>query len=72
MQWKQPKSFVVQKVKGAVDYSTVTRWFKKFPLDCKNLEDQAKSSRPKSMDSMLQAIEANLVTQSDKQMINIK
>ena len=53
-------------VKGedAVDHSTVTRWSKKFSSGCKNLDDQARSSRPKTMDSktMLQAIEASLAS----------
>ena len=34
---KQPKVFVVQKVKVQLIFSTVTRWFKKFWSSCKNL-----------------------------------
>ena len=36
-------------VKGenAIDYSTVTRWYKKFCLCCKNFVYQTKSGRPK-------------------------
>ena len=46
---------------GAVDHSTVARWFKKFYSGCKNLDYQAKLGRPKIVDSEigLQAIEAN-------------
>ena len=33
----------------AVDHSTVTRWFKKFYLSSKDLDDQAKSGKPKTM-----------------------
>ena len=42
-------------------HSTITRWFKKFHLGCKNLDGQAMSGRLKAMNSkaMLQAIEAN-------------
>ena len=36
---------------GLVDHNTKTRWFKKFLLSCKNLDDQARSARPKTMDS---------------------
>ena len=41
---------------------TVTRWFKKFCLGCKNLNDPVKLDKPKTVDSetVLQAIEANL------------
>ena len=43
---------------GAVDHSTVTRWWKEFCLGYKNLHYQAKSGRPKTVDSeaVLQAI----------------
>ena len=56
---KQPKTFVVQKVRATFYYSTVTRWFKKFCLGCKNLDNQAWSDRPKSIDSkaLLKTIE---------------
>ena len=52
------------KSEGKVDQSTVSRWLKKFCLRGKNFNYQARSSRPKSVDSkaMLQAIEANLVS----------
>ena len=43
-----------------VDHMTVTRWFKKFHKGYENLDDQAKSSRPHTVDSLvvLQTIEA--------------
>ena len=46
------------------DHITVTRWLKKFCSGYKNLDNQARSSSPKSMDSeaMLEAIEANSVS----------
>ena len=49
------------KGKCAVDHSTVTKWFKKFCICCKKLNDHTRSGRPKSVDSevRLQAIEAN-------------
>ena len=45
-----------------MDHSTVTRWFKKFSPDYKNLNDLAGFGRLKTMDSkaLLQAIESNL------------
>ena len=45
-----------------VDYSTVTRWFKKLHQRYKNFDDHARSRRPKNVDTevVLQAIEANL------------
>ena len=59
------KLLVVWKIKheGSVDYHKVTRGFKKFYLGCKNLDNQARTSRPKIVDSdpVLQAIEANPV-----------
>ena len=36
---------------GTFDYNKVTRWLKKFSLGCKNLNDQARSGRPKTVDS---------------------
>ena len=48
------------KGEGIIDQSSVTRWFKKFCSDCKNLDNQARS-RPKSINSraMFQAIAEN-------------
>ena len=55
------KNIRCAKGEDAVDHSTVTRWFKKFRSGCKNLDDQARSGRPKTVDSeaVFQAIEAN-------------
>ena len=49
------------KSNGAIDHSTVTRWFKRFYSGCKDLNHQIRLSRPKSMDSvaMFQAIKTN-------------
>ena len=49
------------KSEGAVNYSTVTRWFKKFGLSYKN---RASSGRPKILDfeTLLLAIEADLLS----------
>ena len=57
---KQPKHLLYES-KGVVDHSTVTRWLNS---DCKNLDDQEKSDRLKSVDSVaiLQTIEANRVS----------
>ena len=61
MPQKQPKTLYCVKVESTVNYSTVTKYFKRFCLGGKNLDDQARSCRPKIVDSevMLQAIEAN-------------
>ena len=58
------KNICFTKGEGALDHSTVTRWFKKFRSSYKNLEDQTRSSRPKTLDSeaVLQAIEVNLAS----------
>ena len=49
------------KGEGTVHQSTVTKWFKKVCLCHKNLDDWARSIRPKTMHSMakLQALETN-------------
>ena len=49
------------KDEGAVDHSTVTRWFQKFGSGYYIHDYQAKSGRLKTMDSeaILQVIEAN-------------
>ena len=69
------KNFSCAKGEGVVDHSTVTRWFKKFHSSGKNIDNQARSGSPKTMDSetMLLAIEANLVssTQSVLRKLNI-
>ena len=49
------------KREGTVDHSIVTRLLKKFHLGFKNFNDQAKSARPKTVDSeaVLYAMEEN-------------
>ena len=39
------------KGEGAIDLSTVTRWFKKFHSDCKNFDNQTRSGMLTSLDS---------------------
>ena len=48
------------------DHNTVNRWFKKFCLGCKNFNNQARSDRPKIVDSkvILQVIDANFEVRS--------
>ena len=45
------KNICCTKVEGSVDHSTVTRLFKKFCSDCKNVNNQTWSGRPKTIDS---------------------
>ena len=62
------KNICCSKGEGTVDHSRVTRWLKKFCLGYKNFGYQARSDRPKSVDSgaMLQTIEANLVCSTQR------
>ena len=55
------KNICCMKGKGIVNNITVIRWLKKFCLVYENLNDQARSNKPRSVDSegVLQAIEAN-------------
>ena len=55
------KNICCKKDEGTVDHNTITRCFKKFSSDYKNLNNQARSDRAKNMDSkaILQAIEEN-------------
>ena len=55
------KNVCCAKTKGAVDRSTVTRWFNKFCSGWKNVDNQARLSRAKTVDSeaVLKAIEAD-------------
>ena len=39
------------KGEDALDHCTITKRFKKFPSDCKNITNQARWGRPKTMDS---------------------
>ena len=54
-------SYIKYIYKNTVDHCTVSRWLKKFCSGCKNLNNLARSGKPKSMDSnaMLQVIAAN-------------
>ena len=58
------KNICCAKGGGAVDTSAATGWIKKFCSDCKNLDDWARSGRPKIADSeaMVQASEVILVS----------
>ena len=47
------KNICCAKNKGTIDYSIVTKWFKKFYLGYKYLDDQAMSSRPKTVQSVV-------------------
>ena len=55
------KNICWAKGEGIVVYSIVNRWFKKFSLGCKDLNDWTKSGRSKAFDSevILQTIKAN-------------
>ena len=56
------------KGESAVDQSTISRWFEKFSSGCKTFDNQARSSRPKRVDSkpMLQVIKANLMNRNQR------
>ena len=60
------KIFCFVKDDGAVGHNRVTKWFKKFHSDCKNLYDQARSEKPKTVESetRCQTIEANPVSKA--------
>ena len=49
------KNISSEEDKGVVDYSTVTRWFKKFRSECKYFDDQAKSCKSKTQ-AVIQAL----------------
>ena len=55
------KTLCCAKGESKVDNSTVVRWLEKFGKNGNNLNDQAKSGKPKTMDSKAvhQTIEAN-------------
>ena len=50
------------KGKDVVNQNTITRWFKKFHLACKDQNDQARSGRPKTGFQACEVIEANPVS----------
>ena len=58
------KNICGAKGEGAVDYSTITRLFKKFQSCCKNIDNQEMSGSPQTVDckAVLQTIESNLVS----------
>ena len=62
------KKISCTKREDTVNYSIVTRCFKKFCSGCKNLDNQAKSDRSITVDSktVLRDIEANLVSRTGK------
>ena len=39
------------KSRDAIDHSRITKWLKTLRSGCKNIDDQAKSVRPKAVDS---------------------
>ena len=62
------KNICCVKDEGAVDHATVTRWLQSFCSGCKNLDNQAKSGRPKTVNpgAVLQAIEANTASSTQR------
>ena len=62
--WRQTQNIYSVEGEATVDHNTVSRCFKKFCLGYKNLDDQARSGRPKTIDSkiVLQTIEANSIS----------
>ena len=56
------KNICCMKEEVSVDHITVTRWFKKFCSGCKNLDDQTRLGRLKTMNfkAVFQAIEGKL------------
>ena len=63
------KNICCAKCDGTVDHNTVTKWFKKFCSDFKNLDDQTRSGRCQNKNSkaVLQAIEENLTISTQYQ-----
>ena len=61
---KVTKNICRVKSERVVEHRTVTSWFKKFCSSCKNLDNQAKPSRPKTVDfeAVLQAMESNMAS----------
>ena len=62
------KNISCAKGKGIVNHSTVTRWLKKFFFGRKNLKNQARFDRRKTMNfkAVLQAILANLMSSTER------
>ena len=62
---EETKNICGMKGEDAIDHSTVvTRWFKKFCSGCKNLDNQVRTDRFKSMNSKVMVQEANMVGSS--------
>ena len=58
---------------GTPDQNTVTRWLVKFHTSCKNVDDQTRSARHKTVDSedVIQATEASLVSTTQRVSIGL-
>ena len=63
-----PKHLLSAQGEDAVDHNTVTRCFKKFCSDCKNLNNKIRSGKTKTMDSedIFQARKANQVSSTQR------
>ena len=46
------KNICCVKNEGTFDHNTIISWVKKFHSGCYNLDDQARSGRPKTVDSL--------------------
>ena len=65
---KAIKNICCMKNEGKVDHNTVTRWLKKFHSSCKNVHDQGRLGRSKTVDSkvVFQNIETNPVSTTQR------
>ena len=61
------KNIFCAKDEGAVDDSSVTRWFSKFCSGCRKLDDWERSSR---LEVVLQGIKANLVSITQRVLVS--
>ena len=67
------KNICCAKGESTVDHSAITRRFKKFDLGCKNLNNPARSGRPKNWATMLQKKQKIFVVQKVKvQLITVQ
>ena len=64
---EETKNIYCEKGEGAVNHRT--RWFKKFCLGCKNIYDQGRLGKLKTIDfnDVLPSMEANLVSSTWKE-----
>ena len=62
------KQWIILVVQDAIDHCIIIRWLQKFHLVCNNLNDQARSGKPKNMDSkaVLKVTKANLASSNLK------